>query len=211
MNRKVLIFGTVCVWAASLMFSGCSQKEAPAENSPAAEEVSETPAAETSAPLVNVPGDGQEDTDQMGEGTVPEDIPEESDLKKAGLGDTLKFTRDGQELYSVVLEKAELTNRRAVAETEAPEKVLLITYRYQSLSGDSVLVDDMSFRCFDSSGDSCTPYYLADQIIAEVNNGEGMTEAEAAFSVPGDMQEAQIYVVNNSNPEGEAYQVTVQP
>ena len=46
------------------------------------------------------------------------------------------FSEDGRELYSVTLEQAEFTDRRAVAETEtAPEKVLLLTYSYESLSG----------------------------------------------------------------------------
>ena len=69
----------------------------------------------------------------------------------------------------------------------------------------------MSFRCLDSGGEACTPYYLADQLVPEVNQGGEPARAEIAFRVPEDMEQARIYVVNNSNPEGESYQVTVQP
>lgn len=211
MKRRILIFSAACMLAAAVMVSGCSEKKDSVENSSQTEESSEPSGTSGSAPLINTPEEGQENPEQMGEGAAPTDIPEESRSSEAELGEPLIFSEDGRELYSVTLEQAEFTDRRAVAETEAPEKVLLFTYSYESLSGEAVLVDDMSFRCLDSGGEACTPYYLADQLVPEVNQGGEPARAEIAFRVPEDMEQARIYVVNNSNPEGESYQVTVQP
>lgn len=162
-------------------------------------------------PLVNRPMNAGQDTEQMGEGVSASDLPEGVNFITADIGETLVFTQEGQELYSVTVEKTEFTERRAVAETKAPEKVLLVTYSYISLSGEAVLVDDMSFRCLEHSGVHCVSYYLADQRIPEINSGGGTTQAEVAFSVPSDMQEAVLYITNNSNPDGETYQITVSP
>ena len=59
----------------------------------------------------------------MGEGAAPTDIPEESRSSEAELGEPLIFFgRTAGNCISVTLEQAEFTDRRAVAETEAPEK-----------------------------------------------------------------------------------------
>ena len=128
MKRRILIFSAACMLAAAVMVSGCSEKKDSVENSSQTEESSEPSGTSGSAPLINTPEEGQENPEQMGEGAAPTDIPEESRSSEAELGEPLIFSEDGRELYSVTLEQAEFTDRRAVAETEAPEKVLLLKH-----------------------------------------------------------------------------------
>ncbi len=222
MKRYLLIFTMLLAGGAAALTAGCSGgnngKEQPetavsASSEPDSGEegaASSSDPVSASGPLVNEPEEEYPDVEQMGEGVASGSLPEETDTIAAEFSQPFTFTRDGQELYTVTVEQAGLTDRRAVAETTAPEAVLLLNYSYLSLTGDPVLVDDMSFQCFTGEGEACTAYYLADQLIPEVNQGGEPTEAEVAFSIPEDTQEAVVCVTNNSNPEGETYSLEIQ-
>ena len=198
------VIAALCLTA--LAAGGCSKEEtvtgsSSASSASAGKNPSSTPAATPEASPT-------EDPSTMGEGAAPTDMPELESAIARSLNETCEFTKDGQSLYTVTITGVSFTDRRAVVDTEEPEKILLVTYTDQSLTDDPVLVDDMSFRCIVNDTDVCTAYYLADQIVADVAGKDAPVTAEVAYSVPADTQKVSLYLTNNSNPEGENYLIT---
>lgn len=141
------------------------------------------------------------------EGYIPEDIPEgtvvEAETEKA-----LEFTEKNQKAYTVTIDKAEYTDRQSVIPGDQAEKVLLITYTYESVNGEPRLVDDMSFRLF-AEETPMEPYYVADQIMGDVSIDTPVT-AEVCFAVPADATEFSLFVVDNAEEKNENYQIILK-
>ena len=191
----------------SLTAGGCSSKTENASSavSASSKEASVSSAAPSETPAATPTADPA----TLGEGIAPSEIPDPENTISRQLKEACVFSKDGQQLYTVTISDISFTERRAVVDTEAPEKVLLITYTYQSLTDDPVLVDDMSFRCMVNGSKIGQPYYLADQTVAEPAGKDQEVTAEVAFSVPADTSEASLYLTNNANPEGESFLISV--
>ncbi len=141
------------------------------------------------------------------EGYIPENIPEGT-VAEAELGEEVTFTENGSEAYAVTIQSAELTDRRSVVPEDDAEQVLLITYSYRSLNDEPCLVDDMSFRLF--AGDAaCDSYYVSDQISGDISTGDAVT-AEVSFSLPADVSEYTLYLVDNAEEDNEIWRFNIQ-
>ena len=198
------VIAALCLTA--LAAGGCSKEEtvtgsSSASSASAGKNPSSTPAATPEASPT-------EDPSTMGEGAAPTDMPELESAIARSLNETCEFTKDGQSLYTVTITGVSFTDRRAVVDTEEPDKILLVTYTYQSLTDDPVLVDDMSFRCIINDTEVAPPYYLSDQVMPELSVRDQPVTAELAYNVPANTEKAALYLTNTSNPEGDSFLVT---
>lgn len=207
-NKKLAIFSLTGLMLLSI--AGCGKTAPAAATASASEASTENPdSVNENITTVSTYYEEAEPAAETGsaEGFVPDDIPKGT-LKEIELKKAFTFTEKGQEAYSVTIDKAEFTDRRSEIPGMEAEKVLLITYTYESLNGEPRLVDDMSFRLFQDET-AYDPYYLSDQIMADISSDAPYT-AEVCFAVPEDAKEFSLFVVDNAEENNENYHLALK-
>ncbi len=192
--RKHLFYSILTILCiTSLSVSGCGQKKE------ASDPISSSSSSASSSPTPQV----------TGEGAAPSDLPDLEEASQRQPGEDCTFTKDGQASYSVTILSIETTDRPATTDTEQADLVVLVTYTYQSLGQDPVLVDDMSFRCIANKKTVCSPYYLTDQKMPDLAENGQVVTAELAYSAPGDTTQVSLYLENPADTQGEKFLITV--
>ena len=201
MRKRIFysILSILCL--ASLVVTGCGKKGTNTDSSSAS--VSSSSASSGSAS--SGASSSSVTPTATAEGAVPSDLPDLEDATEAKLGEACQFTKDGQASYQVTILSAEVTDRPASTDTQKADQVVLVTYTYQSLTQEAVLVDEMSFRCITGDQTVCSPYYLADQTMPELaENGQTVT-AELAYGLPADTSQISLYLENPGDSNGEKF------
>lgn len=194
-SRKHLFHSILTILClASLFVTGCSKSQKGADQT----STSSSSLSSSSSPQVT------------GEGAAPSDLPDLEEAIQRKTGESCEFTQDGQASYSVTILSIEKTDRPATTDTQQADLVLLVTYTYQSLGQDPVLVDDMSFRCIADEDTVCSPYYLTEQKMPELSEDGQTVTAELAYSAPADTSQISLYLENPADTKGEKFLISVE-
>lgn len=126
--------------------------------------------------------ESETDTGDMGEG-VPESIDLSlSDGKVYQIGETIPVYKDGAPLYELCIDEVVYTDLRDEY-VQDPGNVILVTYTYKNLSGETLYIDDMSFQMMSEDQETVLElYYLADIQIPEPVEDSGVCTAQIAYA-----------------------------
>lgn len=133
----------------------------------------------------------------VGEGAPPIEALDLSESKEYKVGE--KITFEGQAVsYELSIDTVEYTEERDEY-TQNPENVLLITYTYENMSDETLLIDDMRFQLMSTDQSILySSYYFQNILVPDpISKGETCT-AQVAYIVD---ERAEQYMI--------AYQDTV--
>ncbi len=134
------------------------------------------------------------------EGIPEAELADFSDAKEHAVGDEISFTADDLS-YQLTVTGVSFTDKRDEHAASQPDQVVLIDYEYTPVTGEALLVDDMSFQLFLEDGTACDLYYFPDQKTPSLVSAPESCSAQIAYGVPKGTKKAVLCYRDSSHEE----------
>lgn len=140
------------------------------------------------------------ETTGQAEGSSSLPLSEFSDADEYKVGDTITF-EDEDISYTFTVTDVEFTDGRDEHAANQPDQVVLISYKYEPLSGSALLIDDMSFQLFLPDGTACGVYYFPELETPSLVSAPDTCSAQIAYGVPEGTDSAVLCYRDSSHRE----------